>query len=64
MASELIFEVTVEDDGGYVAACLNEAIVTQGDTWEELQKNVLEAVEAFFFDGEPGTRVRLILAQR
>jgi hypothetical protein len=30
--TELIFEVTQEVDGGSVAECLTESIVTQGDT--------------------------------
>jgi hypothetical protein len=47
---ELIFEVTQEVDGGYCAECLTEAIVTQGDTWEELRENVKEAVKGFYFD--------------
>jgi len=36
-ASELIFEVTQEADGGYVAECMTESIVTQGNTWAELE---------------------------
>ena len=47
--SELIFKVTQEADG-YVAECLTESIVTEGDTWEELRDNVREVVRAFFFD--------------
>ena len=47
---ELVFEVSQESDGGFVAECLTESIVTQGDTWEELRSNVREAVEAYFFD--------------
>ena len=48
--SELIFEVTQEGDGGYVAECLTESIVTEGDTWEQLRDNVREVVQAFYFD--------------
>ena len=32
--NELIFEITQEADGGYVAECLTESIFTQADTWE------------------------------
>jgi predicted RNase H-like HicB family nuclease len=60
---ELVFEVTQEADGGYVAECLNEDIFTQGDTWGELRANVLEAVRAFYFDSEPPARVRLHLVR-
>jgi predicted RNase H-like HicB family nuclease len=48
--NELVFEVIQEADGGYCAECLTETIVTEGDTWEELRKNVQEVVRAFFFD--------------
>ena len=48
--SELVFEVTQEADGGYVAEALGENIVTEADTWEELRANVQEAVEAYYFE--------------
>jgi predicted RNase H-like HicB family nuclease len=61
--SELVFDVTEEADGGYVAECLSENIVTQGDTWEELRANVKEAVEAFFFDAPKPQAIRLHLVR-
>jgi predicted RNase H-like HicB family nuclease len=61
--SELVFEVTQEADGGYVAECLTESIVTQGDTWEELRRMVLDAVDAFFFDGSKPQAIRLHLVR-
>jgi hypothetical protein len=56
-----MFEVTEDVDGGYVAECLTETIVTQGDTWEELRANVKDAVEGFYFDGEKPSVVRMRL---
>jgi hypothetical protein len=56
---ELVFEVTQDADGGYVAECLGEDIFTQGDNWEQLRSNVLEAVRGFYFDSEPPRRIRL-----
>jgi predicted RNase H-like HicB family nuclease len=50
-------------DGGYVAECLTESIVTQGDTWEDLRANVKDAVEAFYFDGEKPSVVRIRLVK-
>ncbi len=61
--SGLMFEVTEDIDGGYVAECLTESIVTQGDTWEELRANVKDAVEAFYFDGEKPSVVRMRLVK-
>ncbi|HEY3902254.1 MAG TPA: hypothetical protein VGM54_26810 [Chthoniobacter sp.] len=48
--SELIFEVTRECDGGFVAECLTESIVTEADTWEVLRLNVREVVKGYYFD--------------
>jgi len=61
--SELIFDVTQENDGGFVAECLTENIFTQADSWAELRGNVQEAVEAFYFDGEKPDAIRLHLVR-
>lgn len=61
--AELVFEVVQEDDGGYCAECLTENIFTEGDTWDELRKNVLEATAAFFFDRARPERIRLHLVR-
>ena len=42
---ELVFEVTQEADGGYVAECLNLAIVTRGKTMDETVQNLREAIQ-------------------
>jgi hypothetical protein len=44
---ELVFEVTQESDGGYVAECLGEDIFTQGEDWEQLRQNVVEVTAGF-----------------
>src|SRR5437867_3343947 len=56
---ELIFEVSQEADGGFVAECLTESIVTEGNTWDELRRNVREAVRGYFFD-QPEKRPQAI----
>lgn len=61
---EIVFEVTQESDGGFVAECLTESIITQADDWEELRKNVKEAVAAFYFDRrERPSSIRLHLVR-
>lgn len=60
---ELVFQITQEADGGYVAECLGEDIFTQGNTWEEVRSNVVEAVQAFYFDSTPPQRIRLHLVR-
>lgn len=62
-SSELVFEVVQEQDGGFVAECLTENIITQADTWEKLRENVKEAVSAFFFDQPAPSSVRLHLVK-
>ncbi len=61
--SELIFEVTQEQDAGFVAECLNEDIFTQADSWTELRQNVKEAISAFYFDRATPGSVRLHLVR-
>jgi len=57
--NELVFEVTQEADGGFVAEALGDSIVTQADTWDELRANVREAVDAFYFDRPASTRLHV-----
>lgn len=61
--NELVFEVTQEGDGGFVAECLTEGIVTQADSWDELRDNVREVVAAYHFDSESPKGVRLHLVR-
>ena len=62
-AMELVFAVTQEADGGFVAECLSHDIFTQGDTWDELRANVREAVAGYFFDQSKPSAVRLHLVR-
>ena len=57
--NHLVFEITQEVDGGFVADAMGESIVTQGDDWEELRNNVLEAVTAFYFDQAAPQQIHL-----
>ena len=61
--NELVFQVTQEADGGFVAECLSEDIFTQGDTWDELRHNVREAVGGYFFDQPQSRAIRLHLVR-
>jgi predicted RNase H-like HicB family nuclease len=47
---ELIFEIRDAEEGGFFARALGHAIFTEAETWEELRKNVLEAVDLHFED--------------
>lgn len=50
MKMELIFEVRDAEEGGYFARALGRSIFTEGENWEELRANVLEAVSLHFED--------------
>jgi predicted RNase H-like HicB family nuclease len=63
LVSDLVFDVTQEADGGDLAECPTENIVTHGDTWKELRTNVKEAVEGYFFDGPKPRSIRLHLVR-
>ena len=60
---EIVFEVTQEDDGGYVAEALGDDIYTQADSWVELRANVREAVAAYCFDQPDVKSIRLHLVR-
>ncbi len=60
---ELVFEVTEEADNGFAAECLTEPIFAQADSWGELREQVLDAVQAYYFDGSTPDRVRLHLVR-
>jgi predicted RNase H-like HicB family nuclease len=50
MKSEIIFEVTEAEEGGFCASALGYGINTQGETLEELRSMVRDAVECYFDD--------------
>lgn len=61
--TELVFEVTLEGDGGHTAECLTENIFTEANSWDQLRLNVKEAVEAFYFDRPGPDLIRLHLVR-
>jgi hypothetical protein len=52
VAKELIFLVSEDPEGGYVAQALGESIVTDADDMETLKENVREAVLCHFDEHE------------
>ena len=60
---EIVFSVSQENDGGFVAECLSHDIFTEGDSWDELRANVQEAVNGYFYDGIRPDRIRLHLVR-
>lgn len=58
---DLAFDVHQESDGGLVADCLGERIVTEGDTWEQFRDDVPKAGLGFFFDQPQNCQARIRL---
>ena len=57
MSSEIIFEVTEAEEGGFCASALGYGINTQGDTLEELRAMVRNAVDCYFDKPEEAPKV-------
>jgi len=49
--SEIIFEVSEAEEGGYIARALGHSIFTEAETLEELRTMVKDAVACHFDDG-------------
>jgi predicted RNase H-like HicB family nuclease len=45
---ELIFLVEEDPEGGYAARALGQSIFTQAESFEELKKNIKDALECHF----------------
>jgi hypothetical protein len=61
--SEVQFDVTHEEPGGYAAECANENMSVMADNWEELRCSVKTAVEKHFQDGPKPASIRLHLVR-
>lgn len=54
---ELIFEVGDADEGGFYARALGHSIFTQGETWDDLRMNAIEAAALHFEDEAAQPRI-------
>ena len=59
-AKELIFDVTIDEDGRYVAEARGNGIATDGADWDQLRANVQELIAAYYADAEKPTTVELM----
>ena len=57
MSSEIIFEVTEAEEGGYCATALGYGISTQAETPEELRVMVRDAVNCYFDDPQTAPKI-------
>ncbi len=59
MASEIIFYIEESLDGGFEARALGFDIFTDGETEDELKKNIKDAVHCHFEDEKAPQIIRL-----
>jgi hypothetical protein len=57
--SEIIFAVQESLEGGFEARALSHSIYTEADTFDELKKNVQDAVRCHFEGSERPSVIRL-----
>ncbi len=55
--SELIFLVEESMEGGYIAEALGHSIYTDGDSIEELKKNIMDALKCHFDNSELAPKI-------
>jgi predicted RNase H-like HicB family nuclease len=58
MSTEIIFQVTDAEEGGFVASAIGHGIHTQAETIEQLRTMVRDAVACYFDD--PSTAPKVI----
>jgi predicted RNase H-like HicB family nuclease len=56
---EIVFIVEESQDGGYFARAVNQSIITQGETMEELRNMISDAVRCHFEEDEMPAYVHL-----
>ena len=57
ITSEIIFEVTEAEEGGYCARALGYSIFTEADTIDNLRQNVKEAADCYFDETMEAPRI-------
>ena len=57
--SEIIFNVTESEEGGFDARALDFSIFTQGDDWDDLKTMARDAVICHFEENEVPRVIRL-----
>lgn len=56
---ELVFIVEESQEGGFYARAVGQSIVTEGDTIEELQQMIRDAVQCHFNEAEKPELIHL-----
>lgn len=59
MNKEIIVLVEEGAEGGYTAKALGHSTFTEGDTFDDLKKNILDAVDCHFEGSDKPLMIRL-----
>lgn len=59
MVNEIIFQIQESPEGGYEAKALGYSVFTEGDDYEDIKKNIKDAVFCHFDEGESPRIIRL-----
>jgi hypothetical protein len=59
MANEIIFQIQESPEGGYEARALGYSIFTEGDDYEEIKRNIRDAVSCHYDVSELPKVIRL-----
>jgi hypothetical protein len=59
MNTEIIFVIEESPEGGYEAKALGHSIFTEGDTFDEIKQNIVEAVNCHFDSADKPKLIRL-----
>ena len=62
--TEIIFDVSEAQEGGYDARAPGQAIFTQGDDWEDLKAMARDAVHCHFGEEQAPRVIRLHLVRK
>jgi hypothetical protein len=60
---ELIFDVTIDEDGRYVAQARGNGIATDGASWAELKSEVQDLISCYYEGSKKPDRIQLVLAE-
>jgi hypothetical protein len=60
---ELIFDVSIDEEGRYVAQARGNGIATDGASWAELKSEVQDLIACYYESSSRPARVKLVLAE-
>ncbi len=61
--NELIFDVTIDEDGRYVAQARENGIATDAESWDQLKLEVQDLIAAFYEGESKPSRFQLVHAE-